>query len=58
MVLSGNLWSCLKEVKPVVVFDGECWMPLEAMQGNQGSSRVDLVYTVLFRVAAVTSGSL
>ena len=53
-----NLWSCLKEVKPLVVFDGECGMPLEAMQGNWPSFRVDLGYTELFRVAAVNSGSL
>ena len=54
----GNLWSCLKEVKPLVVFDGECRMALDPRQGNQVSSRVDLGYTELFRVAVVTSVSL
>ena len=57
MVFLGNLWNCLKEVKPLV-FDGEHGMALEPMQGNQASSRVDLWYTELFHVAAVTSGSL
>ena len=54
----GNIWSCLKEVKPLVVFDGECRMALEPRQGNTASSQVDLGYTELFSVAAVTSGSL
>ena len=36
--VSGKLWSCLKEVKPVVVFDGELWMAVEQMQGNRASS--------------------
>ena len=58
MVFSQNLWSFLKEFKPHVVFDGECGMPLEPMHGNQASSRVDLGYSELFRVAAVTSWSL
>ena len=56
-MFSGNLWSCLKEVKPLVVFNGECGMALEPMQGNKASSQVDLGYTELFHVAAVTSGS-
>ena len=33
MVFSGNLWSCVKDVKPLVVFDKECCMALEPMQG-------------------------
>ena len=33
-------------------------MALEPMQLNRASSRVDLGYTELFRVAVVTSGSL
>ena len=53
-MFSGNLWGCLKEVKPLVVFDGECGMALEPMQGNQASYRVDFEYTKLFSVAAVT----
>ena len=48
MVFSGNLWSCLKELKPLVMFDRECKMPLEPMQGNRSSSRVDLGYSELF----------
>ena len=41
-----------------MVFDKECRMALEPMQGNWASSQVNFVYTVLFCVAAVTSGSL
>ena len=33
MVFSGNLWSCLKEIKPLFVFDGECWMPRRQCRG-------------------------
>ena len=33
--VSGNLGSCLKEVKPRVMFAVEWGMALEAMQGNQ-----------------------
>ena len=58
MVSFGNFWSCLKDVKPLVMFDGECTMALETKLGNPASSRVDLGYTELFCVAAVTSGSL
>ena len=54
--MSGNLWSRLKEVKPLV-YDGEWRIVLEPMQGNRASSRVDLGYTVLFHIPAVTSVS-
>ena len=54
----GNLWSCLKEVKPLVVFDEEFRMALEPRQGIRLSSRVDLGYMELFHVAAMTSVSL
>ena len=57
-MLSGNLWSCLKEVKPLVVFGGECGMSLEPMQANWASPQVDLRYTDLLLVAVVTSGFL
>ena len=57
-MFSGNLWSCLKEVKPLVVFDGECLKALEPMQWNQASARVDLGTTEIICGAAVTSGSL
>ena len=57
-VFLGNLQSCLKEVKPLVVFDRERGMALEPMKRNWASSRLDLGYTELFRVAMVTSGSL
>ena len=46
------------DVKPLVMFDGECRIALEPMQVNPVSSRVELGYTELFCVAAVTPGSL
>ena len=54
----GNLWSCLKEVKPLVEFDVEGGMDLEPMQGNWASSRLDLGYTEFVHVVAVTAGYL
>ena len=58
MVLSGNLWSCLREVKPLVVVDRECGISLVPMQGNQASSRIDLRYIDYFCVAELNSGCL
>ena len=55
MAVSGNLWSCLKEVKPIVVYDVEHRMALEPMYGKWASSSVDLGYTELFCIPAVTS---
>ena len=57
MGVSGNFWSCLKEVKPLVVYDVEHEMALDPMQGNRDSSRIDLGYTELFCIPAVTSVS-
>ena len=42
MGVSGNLWNCLKEVKPLVLYDVERWMDLESVQGKRVSSPVDL----------------
>ena len=58
MGVSGNLWSHLKQLKPLVMFDVERGITLEPMQGNRASSRIDLGYPELFRIAAVTSVSL
>ena len=57
MGVSGNLWSCLKEVKPLVPYDVERGIALEPMQGHRASLRADLAYTELFRIPAVTSVS-
>ena len=57
MCVSGNLWSCLKEVKPLVVYDVGRGLALESIQGNWASSRVDLGETELFHMPAVTSVS-
>ena len=53
--VSGNVGSCLKEVKPIVVYDGEQGIALEPMQGIQAYSLVDLGYPELFHIPAVTS---
>ena len=57
-MFSGIPWSCLKEVNPFLLFDGERGMALDPLQGNRASSGVDLGYTQLFHVPAVTSVSL
>ena len=57
-VFLGSLWSSPKEVKPVVVYEGERGIALKPMQGNQSSFRVDLGYPDLFHIPAVTSVSL
>ena len=54
MGVSGNLWSCLKEVKPLLMYDGEQGIALGSRQGNHASSRVDLRYTELFHFPAMT----
>ena len=53
MGVSGHPWSCLKEVKPLVLFHGVRGIALEPKQGNQASSGVDLQYTEIFCIAAV-----
>ena len=55
MGVSGNLWSFLNEVHHLVPYDVECGMVLEPIERNLASSRVDLGYTVLFCIPAVTS---
>ena len=58
MCVSGNFSSCLNGVKPLVVYDGEQGIVLEPMQGNWSSFQVDLGYTELFHIPAVTSSVL
>ena len=55
--VSGNLWSFSKEAKPIVLYDGERGIVLKPMQGNWSSFQVDLGYTKLFHILAVTSVS-
>ena len=57
-IFLGTLWSSIKEIKVPFVFDGEHEIALEPMQGNWAASRLDLGYTELFCIAAVTSVSL
>ena len=37
-MFSGNLWRCLKEVKPLIVFDVEHGIAPQTMQFNRASS--------------------
>ena len=53
--VSGNIGSCLKEVKPLVLYDGEQGIVMEPMQGNSAKSRIELGYTEIFHILAVTS---
>ena len=53
--VSGNLCSCPKEAKPIVLYDWEWGIALKPMQGNWSSFQVDLGYTELFHIPAVTS---
>ena len=53
----GNLWICPKEAKPIVLYDGEGVIALKPKQGNWSSFKVDLGYTELFDIPAVTSVS-
>ena len=55
--VSGNLWNCPKEAKPTVLYDGEWGIALKPMQGKWSSVLVDLGYTELFDIPAVTSVS-
>ena len=55
MCVSGNFGSWLKEVKPLVVYDGEQGIVLEPVQWNWVQSRVALGYTKIFHIPAATS---
>ena len=55
MVVSGNLASFLKGVKPLVLYDVHWAMVMEPMQGKLASSQFDLGYTELFCVPELTS---
>ena len=55
MVFSGKLLRFLKGVKPFVLYDEDCGMDMEPMQGKLASSQFDLGHTDLFCVPEVTS---
>ena len=52
--VSRNLWSCLKKVKPLALYDMARRLALEPIQGNRASSWVDLGCNKLFHIPAVT----
>ena len=53
--VSGHLSSYPKEVKLLVLYDGQAGIALKPMQGNRSSFRVDLGYPELFHIPALTS---
>ena len=55
--VSGNLWSCPKKAKPIVLYDKKRGIALKAIQGNLSSFQVDLGYMELFHFPVVTSVS-
>ena len=55
MVVSGNLSSFLKGVKPLVLYDVDRRVVMESMQGKLASPQFDFGYTELFCVPGVTS---
>ena len=55
MVVSGSLSSFLKGVKPLVLYDEDCGMVMDPMQGKFASSQFDLEHTDQFCVPEVTS---
>ena len=57
MGVAGDLGSCPKEAKPIVLYDGERGIALKPMQQNWSSFQVDLGYNELFHIPAVTSVS-
>ena len=54
-MFSGNLSSFLKGVKPLVLYDVDCGVVMEPMQGKLASSQFDLGHTDLFCIPEVTS---
>ena len=55
MVVSGNLSSFLKGVKPLVLYYVDRGVVMEPMQGKLPSSQFDFGYTEIFGVPGVTS---
>ena len=54
-VVSQNLSSFLKGVKPLVLYDGDRGVVMEPMQGKLASSQFDFGYTEQFCISWVTS---
>ena len=55
MRVSGNLWTVVKDVKTLVVYDVEWDTAMDSMKGKCASSWVDLGYSNQFCVPEVTS---
>ena len=52
--VSGNLWSFLKGVKPLILYVVDRRIVMEPMQGKLNSSQFDMWYTKLFYIPEVT----
>ena len=55
MVVSGNLSRFLKGVKPLILYDVDCGLVMEPMQGKLASSQFDFGYTEQFCIPGVIS---
>ena len=55
--VSQGIWSCPKEAKPIVLYDGKWGIGLKLMQGNWSSFQVDLGCIELFHIPALKSVS-
>ena len=53
--VSGNIWSFIKGVMPLVLYDVDHGMVMEPKQGKLSSSQFDLGHTELFGIPEVTS---
>ena len=56
-LVSGNLSSILKGVKPLVLYDVDRGVVMEPMQGKLASSQFDFGYTKQLYIPRVTSVS-
>ena len=55
MVVSWTLSRFLKGVKPLVLYDVDCGVVMEPMQGKLASSQFDFGYREQFSIPRVTS---
>ena len=53
--MSSGISVCLKEVKPLVVYDVQQGIALEPVEGNRMSFHIDMGYPKLFYIPAVKS---
>ena len=54
----GTLWSTIKQITPLYVFDGEHGIALHAMQGNCASSLAELEVSWFFSSCGRNLGNI